>query len=85
MFDDNLIFSAEFYNLLCFGIDKMKFEDIESKSENSTVCEPATEVEGVVCGLEGTYLADNSSNVIYSYQVRCMHVHVVAPGQRLYG
>jgi hypothetical protein len=27
----------------------------------------------------------NSSNVIYSYQVRCMHVAVMAPGQRLYG
>jgi hypothetical protein len=32
-------------------------------------------VEGAVRGLEGTYLAD-----------RCfMHVHVMAPGQRLYG
>jgi hypothetical protein len=27
----------------------------------------------------------NSGNAIYSYQVRCMHVHVVAPGQRFYG
>jgi hypothetical protein len=26
-----------------------------------------------------------SSNVIYCYQVRCMHVHVMTPGQRLYG
>jgi hypothetical protein len=47
-------------------------------------------VEEVVRGFEGTHLADsciqkNSSNAIYSYQVRCMHVHVMAPGQRLYG
>jgi hypothetical protein len=30
-------------------------------------------------------MAPDSSNAIYSYQVRCMHVHVMAPGQRLYG
>jgi hypothetical protein len=46
-------------------------------------------VEGVVLGLEGIHLADrciltNPSNAIYSYQVHCMHVHVMAPGQRLY-
>jgi hypothetical protein len=27
----------------------------------------------------------NSSNAVYSYQFRCMHVHVMAPGQRFYG
>jgi hypothetical protein len=27
----------------------------------------------------------NSGNAIYSYQVRCMHVHVVTPGQHFYG
>jgi hypothetical protein len=44
-------------------------------------------VEGVVRGFEGTHLAErciqqNSSNAVYSYQVRCMHVHAMAPGQR---
>jgi hypothetical protein len=34
--------------------------------------------------LTGVYW-QNSSNAICSYQVRCMHVHVMAPGQRLYG
>jgi hypothetical protein len=33
--------------------------------------------------MSGVYY-QNSSNVIYFYQVRCMHVHVMAPGQRLY-
>jgi len=45
--------------------------------------------KGVVCGPEGTRFADNcvlkknSGNAIYSYQVPYMHVHVMAPGQRL--
>jgi hypothetical protein len=34
--------------------------------------------------MTGVYY-QNSSNAIYSYQVRCMHVNVMAPGQRLYG
>jgi hypothetical protein len=45
-------------------------------------------VEGVVRGLVALLTAvywQNSSNAIYSYQVPCMHVHVMAPGKRLYG
>jgi hypothetical protein len=34
--------------------------------------------------LTGVHYQD-SSNAIYSYQVRCMHVDIMAPGQRLYG
>jgi hypothetical protein len=35
--------------------------------------------------LLGDVYYQNSGNAIYSYKVRCMHVHVVTPGQRFYG
>jgi hypothetical protein len=35
--------------------------------------------------LLGDVYYQNSGNAIYSYQVQCMHVHVVTPGQRFDG
>jgi hypothetical protein len=40
-------------------------------------------VLGVLILLADVYF-EISSNVIYAYQVRCMHVHVATPGQRFF-